>query len=802
VQISGGLLKASDVVLELRSTPITLPDEARSVGVLVDHATYCVTRGEHGIITPYPAQVVYGGIACALLWLGLPLASFVPLSSISSIIGRVVLVAAGGLLFLLCYRLQPPMYPYPLHWLLPAAVAVLLVLLVVRVAPAVVLHYRLLPDALAVAGVAGWLWAILAAAQEHVTLSVPGVEKDFRVFATRATELERVFQADGFYNLGYPFVLWLVQPLTGHNVFLAARLIAALSGAVLLLAGYWLARRVCLPASGYRLCALLALLMLAFSPLVVQYALYVGSDMPFAACTALSLVLLVWAGDNRHSPPFHQARYTLVLTALAGLAAGCAFLVRHLGMVLLPWGVVSCIVLFGRMRGNQQRADTTKTPPPHAVKQWWWPQGWKMAAVFAVGFGIAVLPQLVINTVQTGQPWYSQQAKNIWLAVYAGVDWGRWHEAPDSIGLAEVVLRNPQRFVRNWWVNLVEFTGSGAEDVGETGRAVQLRLLGWPANWLAVVGLVGWLVQLALRRRSKDSHKGCDASMQRQAHEDEGARDIYASLLLFVLLYVLLVCVAFILPRFFLLFTPVYAAAAAWLVQRATRAVPPLAAAGGHACSEGRTVALTEQAVLRRQVIIGVVLLVLVWGSFRVGTRYVLEHQPADERAIVQVVQDELEPGAQLLARVSPEVPLAKYSAVAHRSVPWPDGTNGTNGTDGGEVQAVLDDARKQGIRYLLWDSHYGPPPLDNLSGARVGEAGPYGVYRLGSGGMHPSGDHLWECKGTRFPHAPHSGRVYGFFDEVEKTIYPTAKPWHATTCAFSPAQTVPAPGAPSPNPH
>lgn len=56
--------------------------------------------------------------------------------------------------------------------------------------------------------------------------------------------LDGVLRADGFYNLGYPLLLWLARPLTGDNPFLAARLVAALGGALLLLAGWLLARRL------------------------------------------------------------------------------------------------------------------------------------------------------------------------------------------------------------------------------------------------------------------------------------------------------------------------------------------------------------------------------------------------------------------------------------------------------------------------------------------------------------------------------------------------------------------------------
>src|SRR5215210_9439490 len=122
-------------------------------------------------------------------------------------------------------------------------------------------------------GIGAWTAAVLASAQRHVTLSLPSVEGDFRVFALRSAHLigqfpagtndparDGVLRADGFYNLGYPLLLWLTRPFTSDNPFLSARLIAALSGALLLLAGWWLARQML-----GRGAALLALLMLALS---------------------------------------------------------------------------------------------------------------------------------------------------------------------------------------------------------------------------------------------------------------------------------------------------------------------------------------------------------------------------------------------------------------------------------------------------------------------------------------------------------------------------------------------------------
>jgi 4-amino-4-deoxy-L-arabinose transferase-like glycosyltransferase len=696
--IRGGLLKANDMFLELRSPTTNLAGEERVVGVLLDQATYRVRAGPAGLIWPYPAQVAYGALATGLLWLLVePRTKHRELRTKHRERRRRWLVLSSwflvlGLFFLVFYRLQPPFYPYPLRWLLPGVNLLLAALLGLRYGPALIVRVPALLDLLVPAGVLLWLGAVLLVARNHLTLSVPGVENDFRVFATRTDSLAEVFRADGFYNLGYPLLLWLVQPLTADNPFLAARLIAALSGAVLLLAGSWLARsllaRVELLRERHlqRVSGLLALLLLALSPLVVQYALYVGSDMPFAALTALALALLVAAPR----PVPDAGRRPAVRVFLAGLVAGGAFLVRHLGLLLLPWGLLASLLLFGR-GGSRE--------PPGAHQSRWLTR-YALPLAFLLGFLLVALPQLVVNVAQTGQPLYNQQAKNIWLAVYGNIDWGRWDEVPNSIPLTEIVLRDPGRFLGNWWANLRGFVGTGAEDTGEFGRAIQLRLLGWPANWLAVAGVLLWIGQLAVG----DWHRG-----QMRLRAAVATPEVL--LLLFVGLYVLAVSMAFILPRFFLPLAPIYAAAAAGLI------VWVIGDAGQRTGDAGRTTN-----AYFKTLVVGFMLLALLWGGFGIGTRYVLEQQPANEVAALQMVQTTLPPDASLLARVPADVPLAKYSAIAHRVVPWPETSN---------ESAALTRAAEQGVAYLLWDENLGAPALPDPDAARVALAGGYGLYRL-----------------------------------------------------------------------
>ncbi len=614
-------LKPEDVLITIRSdvAPISVGDP-RPAGVLVDAAEYRTTRPP---LQPYPVQLAWGALAGALLALALADTQWDARKSWRRFFTPLRAWTAGmlliGLAWLLLYRLQPA-YPYPLRGLLPGICAALGAVTMVRYGPALAARLPLLPDVLAVGGIVVWTAAILLAAQDHVTLSVPGVEKDFRVFATRAVDLALVFRADGFYNMGYPLLLWCVTPLTNGNVFLAARLIAAFLGAIFLGASWLLAR--C--ALG-RAAALAALVMLALNPFVVQYALYIGSDMPFAAFCALTLALLAqWADRKR-----------VWLLVLAGIAAGFAFLVRHPGILLLPFGMLVVWMRYEARGARREGREARETRQEANVQR----STFNVSA-FAIAFFIAIAPQMVVNVRDTGNPFYSQQAKNIWLAVYGDSDWGRWNEVSNDVPLTDVILEDPARFAGAWWSNLRAFIGAGAESAGDAGQASQLRLLAFPANWLAVAGLVGWLALIGMRCR------GMDAA--------PSVSQFAALLLVWIALYAAALAVGLPLQRFFLPLTPVYAIAAAWTLMQAISML-----AARRAWSPARLW------------IVGVlVFLVLLWQGFAIGAREVLDRQPADEVAAIRFVQQTIPPDEPLRAALAPGDPVGKYSAIAHRIAP------------------------------------------------------------------------------------------------------------------------------------
>ena len=702
--IDSGLLKPNDVVIELRAnTAPPTAEDPRPVGVLLDRATY---RTSAMPIAPYPAQLLYGALAAGMLYLLVRRPTTVDVAAAATPAATEgppyrgwwfgVGLAVVCVSFLVLYRLQPP-YPYPLRRLLPAIDLGLAALLTLRHGAAATRRLPVLLDGLALGGIGAWTGAILLAARNHVTLSIPGVENDFGVFARRSAQIaghlapggaydpatDGVLRADGFYNLGYPLLLWLVRPLTSDNPFLAARLIAALSGALLLGAAWWLARTVLGRAP-----ALLALLILALSPLVVEYGLYLGSDMPFAALCTLALLLMLRT-ENReprtsHSPSSvvssplqqhggHQQAPTgnttyLAFATLAGLVAGAAFLVRHPGLLLLPIGWVALWPGIG--------ADRSQLSIQHSALRA------RPLLLFTVAFLVAISPQLLVNIRDTGQPFYSQQAKNIWLCVYGSCDWGRWDEAPNNVTLSDVVLGDPGRFLASWWANIRGFFGTGAEDTTEFGRAIQLRLIGFPGNWLALGGLLAWIVAICRR----------------------GAATHYTLVLLaWIGLYVLAVCVGIALPRFFLPLAPVYALAAAWTI---TKIEPRTENRGGNR-NVGRFSILDLRSSIfgshtsqNIQLVAAMLLLVCLWRGLATGTGYVLHNQPESETAAVRLVQATLRPGERVVVHAPPRVAIDTASAIAHVVV-------------------------SESGQYLLTSA--GSPPS---GGTIVGTAGQYTLYR------------------------------------------------------------------------
>ena len=589
--IRSGLLKPQDVFLQLETEPI-MHEGTTLRGVQVDYAMLETTGWP---IMPYPGQVVGGALATLLAAALLQRGRRAAFAACALAVGFVLVYRAGILPFAVrSYWL----------WVCSALLTGVLARNIGHPTMLAMLDARWraqLLDSVAVCIIAGWMAVVARAARAHVVLSLPGVEKDFRVFATRSDAwwcppgafdgtANCVWRADGFYQLGYPALLWAVRPLTNGNPFWAAQVVALVCGAVMLGSTYLFARRLFGPVA-----ALVTLLVLALNRWTTAYSLYLGTDMPFAAvCTVALLILLASRG--------RPARIVV-----AGLACGAAFLIRHPGIVLVPLG---CLWLWFDLHTNRTRPDS--------LRQWLASSG----LLFA-GFVLASLPQITVNLIDTGSLLYSGQAKNIWLAVYGNTDWNRWSEARNDIALHDVILHDPGRFMSNWWGNVRAFLGTGSEDTSEFGRAIGLRLLAFPANLLAIAGVVIWIIR--------------------------GSRQL--QWLMFVAItYVAAIAVGFMLPRFCLPLLPIAALAAAHATQRIWEHV-------------------AQSVPMKQAVVVGYcVALVLLAGSVGAGEHEVLGNQEPDAVQAVALVNQTLGPDEGFAAYLPADDFLAKYSAIAHRA--------------------------------------------------------------------------------------------------------------------------------------
>ncbi len=468
--------------------------DLREVGILVDS----VDVWTPWFALPYPSQILWVGLLSLLL--GIWTKSLLPRTYwyLTTILSPVLIAA-------ITWRWQLP-YPYPLPSSLAYVCGIVAGLIIIRHWATLTQRWPWWSDALVALGIAGWWGMLVLAQQTHVTLAVPGVEKDFRSFVTRSDSLAHVWQADPFYNLGYPFILWGIQQLTGTSAFDAGRWWAVSVAGLALLSSWWLART--LVGRGWDA---LMVLCVAGSGLFVQYSLLIGSDMTFTWLCTLTMALILYA------PQRNQWWW-----CVTGLAAGAAFLVRHTGIVL----ALTCLIWM-----LYQRRQHTLT--------------WRQMGLFGAGWLIVAIPQLWVNVHDTGALLFNYQAKNSWLAVYGNLDWGRWGDVPDSISLTTVILNNPSQFITSWWQNITQVIGSGANNA-EYERALWQRLLSVPANWASIAGIVAMIPVVWQRQLGRNG----------------------MLLLLWTGLFVAISAIAFILPRFLLPLVIVAAYSATWVIHR------------------------------------------------------------------------------------------------------------------------------------------------------------------------------------------------------------------------------------------
>lgn len=446
---SGSLVKWSDTAVSLRTSNQTWQKgDLREVGVLVDTLTYSTDW----FALPYPSTMLLSLCIAALM------SYLLCHKTTLSVWSNILLAAAlpnGVVAVAWRWPLSPVLvWSNALPWLtVCVGIGVLWHVRVVLLA-----HWQRMQERYTILVLFGWNAWMMLLQQSHVTLAVPGVEKDFRSFASRSDAITDMFRADPFYQMGYPFVLWLGRTLSGASVFSVATFWAICAATLTICAAWYCARHIL--GRGWDLVALAIILSSSF---FVDYALLVGSDMTFTAAASVALATLFWA----MAQPDARWRWGVV-----GISVGVAFLVRHTGLVLIA--PVLCAI-FLCVPSRQK--------------------GVVALIFFSIGCVLAAAPQLFVNVRDTGQLFFHHQAKNSWLAVYGNMDWGRWGDVPDDIALLDVILMDPSRFALSWWNSVVSVFGTGA-DVREYDTALWQRLLNVPFNWLSIIGIVwgGWKI--------------------------------------------------------------------------------------------------------------------------------------------------------------------------------------------------------------------------------------------------------------------------------------------------------------------
>lgn len=244
-----------------------------------------------------------------------------------------------------------------------------------------------------------------------------------------------------WFPIGYPLLLKAVWALTG-DALVAARLIGAFFAAVALAMMMKITRDV----TGDGRVSWAVALACALAPPFAQWAPAEGTDLPSLAMMLVSLACLTAARPS---------------VFWAGAAAGLAYDFRYAVQVpLLAQGL--WLLAVGVQDGRPR---------------------WKQTTLYAAAALVAASPQLGLTWWVHGTPLRSFMAKNVWFGIYGDNNWQeRWADVPDEIGLAEVFLLSPRRFLEHWGACIFAFA------VGSL--AFPKTLLGQGANWLLPLGLI------------------------------------------------------------------------------------------------------------------------------------------------------------------------------------------------------------------------------------------------------------------------------------------------------------------------
>jgi len=281
---------------------------------------------------------------------------------------------------------------------------------------------------------------LVALGLRHQGLTDYSVEWDFSGYSLRAQSLADVFTVSPRTPFGYPLALWSATLISG-DVFTSGKILAGLSTLAVLGLAYLLGRRL---FNAY--IALLAMLALLVTPVFAEHTMLVGTDMPALACLLASIYVLIASGG-----------LSWWCVAIAGILGGLSYLIRPTALLLVP----AVILWLLSLRWAQESAWTR-----HRLRT---------ALAYGLGFGLVILPHMLLNTIHTGNPFYNDRAMDIWLDMYGNWDWTLVPQL-SGVTLAEVIRVDPWYFVVHWGQNLLETFKSSP--------------LAWPIALFAIPGVL------------------------------------------------------------------------------------------------------------------------------------------------------------------------------------------------------------------------------------------------------------------------------------------------------------------------
>jgi hypothetical protein len=258
----------------------------------------------------------------------------------------------------------------------------------------------------------------------HVQSRITVGNLDFFTMIDRAKLLPGTLHAwvSGFYPVGIPLILRLGLEL-GVDVVRTGQA-ASILGGLLCLYG---AAALTFHTTHNRLLALAVMVGLLSTSTILFYSGFEGTDMLAAGFQVMALGILLRDLDNPRG------------VALAGLVQGLGYLVRYTALVS-----ASIVLAYLILRAFWTRERTNL----------------RLVGFYGGAFLAGASPQLVTSLWVQGTPLYMTQVYHIWLKLYAGSDFiGVLGDAttPQEIGMLELFLLNPARFVTNWWEEFTYF---------------------------------------------------------------------------------------------------------------------------------------------------------------------------------------------------------------------------------------------------------------------------------------------------------------------------------------------------------